>query len=665
MGVRGLLRQFFHKRVNASGRQSTERHHQNYNGAIIRSIERGTQIDSLHIDANFLLYPIVAYAYGLGEHDTPRNRNRLERMTHDARDLRCFRMIEYALTYIITEVIRPNLLIAIYIDGVVPLAKIDQQRQRRYVNALDLKPGRFFDTAAITPGTTWMLAFNDYMSKAVGRIQKTSVVNNLASNFIYSSHLVPGEGEHKLLQYMRDHSFEMNQMKGVHAIIGGDSDLVLLSMISGIENIYIVTDVTMPIIETSGGGQSVIDIRANPMFEPDVIIVDQLKDGVKFELNNKTSAIYDFVFALSLVGNDFLPRQPSMNDLSGGIDAIMNCLRLMNLTLVEPGVKTVNWINYVKILEALHTGNSNNKIPSELERIVKYNKEIPGYKAPWRPYQAAAKYIQDNSLDNIELYRVFRNAWYNNAMSQFTDVSVSSNDVLNICMDYLYGISWVNKYYTIGHNYITKTWAYGNGYAPLLQDVIHVLKAILEVDLELESLNPKEYEWEEPLTPLHQLIAVMPPASAVYVPVEIRGLWEDISSVSELFAVSAIVDQDGFIPNPRNHSYDGTYKADRNDGSWQGVISIPRVTYELLISAFDLKKFPNEFIDRYSSKNPYVIHTVMKPTTHPTTDVGTTVIHDRRKGGRQKYNDGRGSYHGRTEEKGGRRKYNKYVPNGK
>lgn len=662
MGVRGLLRQFFKKRVSVSGHRSTKHHHQNYTGAIIREMDDMLTVNTLHIDANFLLYAIVAYAYALGDHNTPRNRSRLERMTPENRNIRCFRMIEYAITHIITEIVKPTNLVTINIDGVVPMAKIWQQRQRRYAGSLDAQSGSFFDTVAITPGTTWMTAFDTYFKEAMKRIHKTSVANNLAAELIYSSHLVPGEGEHKLLDYLRDHSFEINQMKGSHVIIGGDSDLVLLAMISGINNLYVITDVTIPIIESVNNNSIVVDIRANPMFEPDVIIIDKLKEGIKFELNNRVSAVNDFVFALTLVGNDFIPRHPSMNDLQGGIDAIMDVMRISVPSLIDVGTKAVNWVNFLKLLKELHSGNHNNAIPDEMSRIIKYNKEIDSFRAPSRPYQAASKYMIDNNLESKELYRVFRSCWYNNAMSQFVNVPISPNDILNMCMDYLYGISWVNKYYVVGTNYVSKSWSYGNGYSPMFIDVINVLDAILEVDTELETLNVREIPGEPQLTPLHQLLAVMPPTAGVYIPMEIRSLWDDESIAAELFVVSMIVDQDGFIPHPRNLSYQGLYKDSKVEPSWQGVVDVGPAPFQLLIDSINELKLKDDILNRYKPQNYMKIYTTNTATTKSTTDVGTQVIHDKYTGNRKQYNTSRGGGRG---GRGGKKHYQHYLPNGK
>lgn len=83
--------------------------------------------------------------------------------------------------------------IYIAIDGPAPKAKVMQQRVRRLKSVLE---GKVWDTNAITPGTTFMNKLNDELHK----------VYDSHKNVVLSDSCEPGEGEHKILQYLKINS---------------------------------------------------------------------------------------------------------------------------------------------------------------------------------------------------------------------------------------------------------------------------------------------------------------------------------------------------------------------------------------------------------------------------------------------------------------------------
>ncbi len=87
----------------------------------------------------------------------------------------------------------------IALDGPVPLAKMKQQRMRRFRSvviaaeerALGLRSGNSWDTNALTPGT----AFMDRLGAALRELPNTTV----------SDVRSVGEGEHKVMEWLRAH----------------------------------------------------------------------------------------------------------------------------------------------------------------------------------------------------------------------------------------------------------------------------------------------------------------------------------------------------------------------------------------------------------------------------------------------------------------------------
>jgi len=123
------------------------------------------------------------------------------------------------------RIIKPKKLLYLAVDGVAPRAKMNQQRSRRFRAAQEAKEKsdqekellkdwkekglkepeekpKGFDSNIITPGTTFMhrlaQALKIYISH---RLQFDNLWKGLT--VIFSDSNVPGEGEHKILEFIR------------------------------------------------------------------------------------------------------------------------------------------------------------------------------------------------------------------------------------------------------------------------------------------------------------------------------------------------------------------------------------------------------------------------------------------------------------------------------
>lgn len=607
MGVKGLMGRFFKSRVSSSGRDSTETGKQGYKGGILNALPEDISVLTLDIDANFIFYLAVSYAYGLGDYkNDDAYMRKIRAMLPEKRDERCFQLIEKIFIYIIRE-IKPRHAVTINIDGAVPMTKISQQRPRRYVTALDVKSDDLFNTCYITPGTAWMNALDRFFTKALTRIQKYMVENGFGEYLVYSSHLVPGEGEHKLFKRMKATRDRYAEMDGIRVIFGGDTDLILLSMISEIDRLYVMTDMY---VEFEDHNESIMKVKANQHTEPSVINIDVIKNGISYELGRRDGVVNDFVFIISLVGNDFIPRLPSMNALIEGIDSMMNAMKLMKISLLNPRTKTINWIEVLKLLEIIYAGDAGKKIYSAADRISIYNKSIGKNKAPWRPYQNALEETSDKA-NTVEFAKRFREAWYLNSLGprnpdlyEFEDIEIATEDITKMCIDYLFGMNWTSKYYFYGSDAVTWAWFYPYYYSPMLEDLIKVLRQLLEIENGLDLLDYRPRPNEIRITPLHQMVAVIPPIAINKVPPQIKRLWDDSSILNRWMPSGIIIDQDGNRPHPDNTFYQGMYvRDDRGEDSWQGTVILECMSYDMLIYAIDSLKIDPMISDIYAFKD--------------------------------------------------------------
>ena len=159
--------------------------------------QKPDKINILFFDYNGLVHPIA--------HDTLCNGKTENEFFH----------LLWKKTINIVEQVKPEKYI-ISIDGVAPLAKVCQQRKRRY-----LSTKKQWDTNAITCGTPFMDRLHKYLSKRHNNID--SMYNN-------------GEGEHKIIDYIYN-----DTQDNIYLIHGLDADLILLSLMSNkSDKIYMV-----------------------------------------------------------------------------------------------------------------------------------------------------------------------------------------------------------------------------------------------------------------------------------------------------------------------------------------------------------------------------------------------------------------------------------------
>ena len=121
-------------------------------------------------------------------------------------------------------------------DGVAPVAKMFQQRKRRYltiyknkIDADNIKKS-YWDTNAITPGTNFMNKLNTFINKKIR-------YSTYHTNIIYSGSDENGEGEHKIFKMLK-----LENDNNDIIINGLDADLIILSLISRKKNIYLMRE---------------------------------------------------------------------------------------------------------------------------------------------------------------------------------------------------------------------------------------------------------------------------------------------------------------------------------------------------------------------------------------------------------------------------------------
>ncbi|GCB67072.1 hypothetical protein scyTo_0012093, partial [Scyliorhinus torazame] len=319
------------------------------------------EFDNLYLDMNGIIHPCTH------PENKPAPKNEDEMM------VAIFEYIDRLF-----NIIRPRRLLYMAIDGVAPRAKMNQQRSRRFRASKEgmelveekkemreevLSKGGYlppdeakerFDSNCITPGTEFM----DNLARCLryyvaDRLNTDSGWKNLT--VILSDASVPGEGEHKIMDYIRRQRAQPNHDPNTHhCLCGADADLIMLGLATHEPNFTIIREEFKPnqprpcalcsqlgheIKECQGlprEKQGEFDqMASNPPIGSEVefifIRLAVLREYLERELTMASlpfkfdfeRSVDDWVFMCFFVGNDFLPHLPSLEIREGAIDRLV------------------------------------------------------------------------------------------------------------------------------------------------------------------------------------------------------------------------------------------------------------------------------------------------------------------------------------------------------
>jgi 5'-3' exonuclease len=401
--------------------------------------------------------------------------------------------------------IKPTKTLYISFDGVAPLAKMEQQRTRRhrshFLSSLQDKEAKW-DTCAITPGT-------EFMRKLTSRIRydfKEGYKNIYKTqNIVISSSDEPGEGEHKLFQYVRNNGVDLNDNAAVYGL---DSDLIMLSLyhLKYCKNMFIFRDTPEFFKSKLIFNKSNYDIH--------FLDIAKLSTSIQSEMSCSSMSdrrVYDYVFMCYLLGNDFLPHFPSLNIRTHGMGVLLDVYRMKlgnhyNKFFIDEKNR-INWQN-VKLFIYELVKNEKDFLTKEYMHREQYYKNKLHQK----------KMDEEERVNNLPLfYRTeemyicpqqedWENRYYK---SLFHMNRVNNNSIKDICINYLEGLEWVHYYYTTGC--LHWKWKYKYHYPPLLSDLVRCIPnnefSFIENNRDLRKYENKSF------TDTLQLCYVLPKKS--------------------------------------------------------------------------------------------------------------------------------------------------------
>lgn len=253
------------------------------------------------------------------------------------------------------RMIQPKKLFFMAIDGVAPRAKMNQQRGRRFRSAkeaenLELKAKKKgellpkedrFDSNCITPGTPFMARLQEELKYFVQvKISNDPLWQDC--RVILSGHETPGEGEHKIMEYIRYAKAQPNYNTNTrHCLYGLDADLIMLGLCTH-EFYFSLLREEVKFGKQNKKAPTVSETRffllhLGLLREYLELEFSNIKNSLKFKFDIER-IIDDWIFMGFLVGNDFIPHLPNLHIAS-------NALPLLYSAYMEVLPKLDGYIN--------------------------------------------------------------------------------------------------------------------------------------------------------------------------------------------------------------------------------------------------------------------------------------------------------------------------------
>lgn len=437
---------------------------------------------------------------------------------------------------------QPQITLVLAVDGVPPQAKLIQQRSRRFRSKLKSSqkfPYKYFHSSLITPGTDFMDRVDQMFQRWIKEPSNVKKVGRI----IYSGPYIPGEGEHKIMDYIRQGEVYGN---GDHIILGLDSDLIMLSIIAPIKNLILV--------------------REQDPFDPYYVVKEAIYvESFKQSLLEINVAPDDFVLAFMVLGNDFLPHQPALNNpRSDGLD-IIKAIQTVTTKgrLVENGEivwdRLYRFFDYLRIRE-----------PEMIERdLADRSKRV------YRVLGVTESVTKIGETINSLNYTTFRNAWYTNALGPRSDrredaelfelvmgrsYQLYNQDVNTMVVDYLRTMVWTYKYYTKGLSSVRWDWFYPHHHTPLFSDLSHKLDQTSRQMVALTGWQATQTSQAlaKRFLPIHQAISVIPVFNNKILDKKYRTYQR--KQFNDYFPVDYLIEKDGLV-GKTNKSQGNEYKA--------------------------------------------------------------------------------------------------------
>ncbi|KAG8878601.1 hypothetical protein FRB98_006038, partial [Tulasnella sp. 332] len=301
--------------------------------------------------------------------------------------------------------IKPKKIFFMAVDGVAPRAKMNQQRSRRFRTAKEaretrekalrngekLPDAKAFDSNCITPGTPFMARLSEQLRYFVNKkISEDADWRDI--QVVLSGHDVPGEGEHKIMEFIRLSKAQPDYNPNVrHCLYGLDADLIMLGLLSHDPHFCLLREEVKfgPARKKSKSG-----LDAQNFF---LLHLSLLREYLDLEFHSLAASeelhfdysleriLDDFTLLAIFVGNDFLPHLPDFHIHENALERLFEIYKKVLPSaggyLMKQG--TIDVTRLQVILKELAAG--------EVDTFLKENADINYFKGKQSKYNQGSQ----------------------------------------------------------------------------------------------------------------------------------------------------------------------------------------------------------------------------------------------------------------------------------
>lgn len=447
-----------------------------YKGVLRKASDAYRKVDNLYMDSNSIIYDCGR----LIEYDG--NDVLYQKQLIDAV---CRKIEEYI------SLLEPAFALVAF-DGVAPVAKLEQQRNRRYKTWLEGQITQHMEgqtksawcTASITPGTAFMDQLASRTTEYFAHHAKCVVK--------VSSAREPGEGEHKIFEHIRSTAEEHKSATSV--VYGLDADLIMLTLnhLHISEGLYLFR-------ETPHFIRSI-----DKDLDPEVLYcidIPTLARAIQSELDGDHDSgldirrVHDYIVLCFLLGNDYMPHFPALNIRTTGVEHVLEAYRSTLGTrkgaymtngdqIVWKAVREV--IGFLKgremsYLSEEHACRARMAKRAGIKRRDQTDRDL--FQLLPLKDRGAEVYISPTKGES---------SWKARYYDVLFDCNYDEERVKHVCVHYLEALEWTYAYYRGAC--IDWRWCYPYHYAPLLGDLERYVPHFQTTMVERKPKNPVDAE---------------------------------------------------------------------------------------------------------------------------------------------------------------------------
>lgn len=331
---------------------------------------------------------------------------------------------------------------------------------------------------------------------------------------------IPGEGEHKLFEYIRNNTkYHEGQTTVVYGL---DADLIVLSLnhLGFSPSIFLAREA--PHFAKELEGLTITDSVSPTSVSPDTLFCldiaalgEELINDIcstetastRLKQDKKTAKLMDYTLLTFFLGNDFMPHFPTLNIRTTGIDTLLDNYRRIyrvDETICGNG-GVIHWKQLRRLIDALAVEELDNfkrematrarmemalwkKDELEARMLIQQernNRRVAGTSSTSvststqssPSSKVGTPEFREERLNRIPLmYRAVETyidpssyGWERRYYESLFQTAPRKDFLAHLCRQYMEGLEWTLAYYSVGCKNLR--WKYNYHYAPLLRDL--------------------------------------------------------------------------------------------------------------------------------------------------------------------------------------------------